>query len=85
MSNMVLSRMSKWFICNKLVLNLDKTNIIKFMTNHYNYDLKIGYDEKCIKESKNTKFLGLQTHKYINWKNHIHLMISKVKQSLLCN
>jgi hypothetical protein len=34
MSNTVLSRMSKWFTSNKLVLNLDKINIIKFIKNH---------------------------------------------------
>jgi hypothetical protein len=34
-SNTVLSHMSKWFTTNKLVLNLEKTNIIKFTTNHY--------------------------------------------------
>jgi hypothetical protein len=39
--------MSKWLTSNKLVLNLDKTNIIKFVTNKSpQYDLKIGYDEK---------------------------------------
>jgi len=35
MSNTVLSYISKWFTSNKLVLNLDKTNIIKFITNHH--------------------------------------------------
>jgi hypothetical protein len=33
MSNTVLYHMSKWFTSNKLVLNLDKTNIIKCITN----------------------------------------------------
>jgi hypothetical protein len=33
MSNTVLSHMSKWFTSNKLVLNLDKTNVIIFITN----------------------------------------------------
>jgi hypothetical protein len=33
MSNTVLSHMSKWFSSNKLVLNLGKTNTIKFITN----------------------------------------------------
>jgi hypothetical protein len=47
MSNTVLSHMSKWFSSNKLVLNLDKTNIIKLITNKSpQYDLNIGYDEK---------------------------------------
>jgi len=33
MSNTVLSHVSKWFTSNKLVLNIYKTNIIKFITN----------------------------------------------------
>jgi hypothetical protein len=67
--------MSKWFTSNKLVLNLDKTNIIKFITNHHSMILKIGYDEKYIEESMNTKFLGLQIDNHLNWKNHTDLMI----------
>jgi hypothetical protein len=35
MLNTVLSHMSKRFTSNKLVLNLDKTNVIKFITNHH--------------------------------------------------
>ena len=31
-SNLVPSRMIKWFAANNLVLNLDKMNIIKFIT-----------------------------------------------------
>jgi hypothetical protein len=50
--NTFLSHMSKWFTSNKLVLNLSKTNIIKFITNKSpQYDLKIGYDEKYKEES----------------------------------
>jgi hypothetical protein len=37
MTNMILSYMSNWFNPNKVDLNLDKTNIIKFITkNFYN-------------------------------------------------
>jgi hypothetical protein len=55
-SSKVLSRMGKWFTSNKLVLNIYKTNIIKFITNKLpQYDLKIGYDEKYIEESINKK------------------------------
>jgi len=32
--------------------------------------LYIGYKEKYIEESVNTKFLGLQIDNHINWKNH---------------
>jgi hypothetical protein len=76
LSNTVLSHMSKLFTFNKLVLNLNKTNIIKHITNKSpQYDFKIGYDEKYIEESINTKFFGLQIDNHLNWKNHIDLMI----------
>jgi hypothetical protein len=59
MSNIVLSHMSK--CAKKLVVNLDKTNIIQFMTNNSpQYTSSIGYDGKYIEESVNTKFLDLQ-------------------------
>jgi hypothetical protein len=50
--------MSKWFAASKLVLNLDKTNIIKFITNECAFSTV--YKEEYIKETVNTKFPGLQ-------------------------
>jgi hypothetical protein len=38
----------------------------------------IGYNEKYIKESENTKFLGLQTDNNLNWKNHIGQTVPKL-------
>jgi hypothetical protein len=72
MSNTVLYHISKLFTSNKLVLNLDKTNIIKFTTNKSpQYDLNIGYNEKYMEEPINTKLLGLQIDNHLNWKNHM--------------
>jgi predicted metallopeptidase len=74
--------MSKWFTSNKLVLNLEKTNTVKFITKKsLQYDLKIGYDEKYIEELINTKFLGLQIDNHVNLKNHIDLMIPKLSRA----
>jgi hypothetical protein len=71
--------MSKWFAANKLALNLDKTNIIKFTTNNVPaYPLSIGYNGKYIKESAQAKFLGLQIDNHLNWKNHIDRLIPKL-------
>jgi hypothetical protein len=61
LSNRVLSLMSKWFAANKLALNLDKSNIIKFTAiNVPHCTLSIGYNDKCIEETTETKFLVLQ-------------------------
>jgi hypothetical protein len=66
-SNILLSQISKWFSAKKLVLNLHKTNIIKFiMKNLPQHTLHIGYKEKYVEESINTTFLGLQTDRHIN-------------------
>jgi hypothetical protein len=78
-SNKVLSHMSKWFTANKLALNLDKKNIIKFITNNSpQCALSIGYNGKYMQESINTKFLGLQIDIHLNWNNHIDKLINKL-------
>ena len=71
MSNLVLSHMIKSIAANKLVLNLDKTNPMKFITNISPHSpLCTGYKEKYTEEMVNTKFLGLQTDNHLSWKNH---------------
>jgi hypothetical protein len=45
--------MIKPFAANKLLLNLDKTNIIKFIPNNLSHStLHIGYNEKYIGDGK---------------------------------
>jgi hypothetical protein len=72
-SNLVLSHIIKWFAANHLVLNSDKTNIMKFITNSSSHSaLHVGCEKKkCIEERVNTELLVLQTDNHINWKNHI--------------
>ena len=71
--------MIKWFANNNLVLNLDKMNIMKFITKNAPHStLHIGYKEKYIKETMNTKFLDLQIDNHLNWKNHTEQMIPKL-------
>jgi hypothetical protein len=62
-----------------VALNLDKANIIKFITNNSpQYALSIGYKGKSIEGSVNTKFLGLQIDNHLNWTDHIDQMIPKL-------
>jgi len=71
--------MIKWFAANNLVINLDKTNIIKFITkNSAHSTLHIGYKEKYIEQTVNTKFLGLEVDNLIFVKNHPEQMIPKL-------
>jgi hypothetical protein len=64
---------------NKLALNLDKTNIIKFTTNSSpQYASSIGYNGKYFQESVNTKFFGLQIDNHLIWTNHTDKLIPKL-------
>jgi hypothetical protein len=71
--------MNKWFPANKLALNLDKINVTTFiMKNSPQHTLSIGCKETYVEESVNTKFLGLQIDKHLNWKNHLSQLVHKL-------
>jgi hypothetical protein len=70
---------NKWFSANWLSLNVDKTNVMKFITKYSpQYPLNIGYNDKCIEEAVNRKFLGLQIDNQLNCKNHIGQLVPKL-------
>jgi hypothetical protein len=74
--------MIEWFSANKLVLNLEKTNIMKFaMNNSPHCALNIGYKGKYAEETVNSKFLGLHLDNHLNSKDHIDQMISKLSEA----
>ena len=73
-ANLVLACMFQWFSANRFILNLEKTNILKFVTNNPPYcALTIGHKEKYIEEAVHLKFLGIQIDNHLNWKNQIDL------------
>jgi predicted metal-dependent hydrolase len=63
--------MIKLFDGNNLVLNVDKMNIMQFITkNSLHSTLHIGINEKYTEETVHTKFLDIKIDNLINWKNH---------------
>jgi hypothetical protein len=71
--------MINWFAANKFVLNLDKTDIMKFITNNSSHStLHAGYKEKYVEKRVNTKFLGLKINNHLNCKNYIKQIIPKL-------
>ena len=57
-------------------------NIMKFITKNSSHSTShIGYKEKYIEETVNTKFFGLQIDNHINWKNHIEEMIHEFSEA----
>ena len=77
-----LTRLSQWFCINHPVLNVTKTNVLKFnpkTTAHVPLD--IYYKDNVIDEVKSTKFLGMHTENHMNWKNHAERILSKLSGS----
>ena len=72
--------MIKFLAANKIVLNLDKAYIMKYITKNCSHSAShFGYKEKYIEETVSTKFLCLQIGNHINWKNYFEQMIPKLR------
>jgi hypothetical protein len=70
---------NNWFKINQLVLNLSKTHYLQFRAkSRKDYDLKLNYQGNYVKNSTNTKFLGLIIYDSMSWKDHIDQMTSKL-------
>jgi len=71
--------MIKWFAANNLVINVDKMNIMQFITKNSSHStLHIGIKEKYTEDTVHTKFLGIKIDNHINWKNYFEQMIPKL-------
>ena len=70
--------MIELFSVDMLVLNLEKTNIMKFVAiNQPHFALTDCYKDKCIEEAVNLNFLGIQINSHLTWRNHIEQIIPK--------
>lgn len=80
-----LKKVSSWFKCNKLTLNINKTKWILFHSVSKKRYLppnlpKIFIDEIEIKRDFVTKFLGVVLDENITWKQHIDYICSKISK-----
>jgi hypothetical protein len=80
--NHALDYMTGWFSANGLTLNMGKTSIMKFTSSNCQIGtFQIAYQNMILSGVDNTKFLGLQLNKHINWKNHIHGILRKLSSA----
>ena len=78
-TNLALTCVNHWFYINHLMLNITKTNVIKFTpktTAHVPLDIYCKYN--VIDEVKSTKFLGMHIENHMNWKNHVKQILPKL-------
>ena len=77
-AKIVLAHTIERFKANNLFLNLEETNILKFVTNNLPHSaLNNGHKDKDIEEAVNLKFLDIQNDNHFNWKNHIDQIVPK--------
>ena len=85
MQNILESEIKKvieWLKVNKLILNVEKTQVMlfSFKKNNPKLSLKIGDTE--IEEKSETNFLGVQLDNKLTWKAHIAHICKKVSKSI---
>ena len=77
--NNITENINDWFRGNSLSLNFDKTYFLQFRPkNSHQINIKVSCDNKLIKETKNTKFSGLDIDSSLSWKNHIDQTMFKL-------
>ena len=82
--NIELNKLSSWFKCNKLSLNINKTNYMLFQTTHLNVDLDydIKIDNIPLDQKESTKFLGITIDKNLSWNQHLRNLSSKIAKGI---
>ena len=79
--NSDLAKLSKWFLSNKLTLNVQKSNFCVFTNNKleiYNYNIQIG--NLTLAEKNSVKYLGLVIDNKLRWNAHISFVLGKISR-----
>jgi hypothetical protein len=78
-----LSHTANWFKANKLVLNINKTNIINFAPKQSaNPLMAVSFDNTVKNEVPVIKFLGIQIVNKLNWKSHVEHILPKLSSAI---
>ena len=75
-----LSKIKSWLDCNKLALNIDKTNFVLFHSPSKKLPdlINITLGKKNISTCKYVKFLGIMLDEHLTWKYHITELYKKL-------
>ena len=75
--------MKKWLDCNKLSLNITKTNFVIFHSPNKPVpdDVCIKFGKKVIKRVKYVKFLGILMDEHLSYKYHIQELHKKLSKT----
>ena len=77
-----INTMVDWFKANKLTLNVEKTICVLFQPSGSNREFDVEINGTLIKNSCNTKFLGMWLDQHLNWSSHIERLVTKLKRNM---
>ena len=70
--------------CNKLSVNIKKTNYIVFKSRRKKLDYKFSFSfgNQSLKQSNVVKFLGIYLDEHLTWKHHISFVCKQIAKSI---
>jgi hypothetical protein len=82
--NLELIHISKWFLANRLTLNVEKTNFINFKSHRKikPINLALVLEGNPICQVDSTKFLGVVLDQHLSWKKHINYISQKIAKNI---
>ncbi len=84
LANNVVTDLQEWFICNRMCINMNKTNYMVFNLNDAlikeisEHNLHIFINSKSISRVSCVKYLGIFMDDKLSWKNHISHLKNKI-------
>ena len=81
--NKDLEELSFWLNASKIALNIAKIEVILFKTKHKpcDTDLRLKLCRKRLYKTKYLRYLGIKIDENLNWKSHIHDLVSKLNRA----
>ena len=82
--NCELKSVTEWMKCNRLAVNISKTNFILFHSSKLkpNQSLRIKIDDVYIKQVDSTKYLGITFDSNLTWRSHINELCLKLSKTV---
>ena len=82
--NKELEKVKTWMDCNKLALNIDKTNFVLFHAPKKKLPdlIPLKFGKKNIKRTKYVKFLGVLVDEHLSWRYHTCELRKKLSRTI---
>ena len=81
--NNELLNIDVWLRCNKLSINVQKTNYVIFSPSQrkVNHSFSLSFGGQPLTQSNVTKFLGVYLDEHLTWKYHINFVCKQIAKS----